>query len=196
MDIDTGHGLTPQLDIALGELHQGDALVTFSVQTLTRSIDGLMAISQRTASRGAALRVLRMPGGLTLDTATGEGRAILGALALMSGMPVSGQAAQSNARQALAEADFSPARSRGRPATAGSRASEVNRLRAEGLRAVDIAATLGIGRASVYRILSQEQDEPGVSEPHLSVAQNAASKSAQMIAAAHAGGPFDPLGNR
>jgi predicted DNA-binding transcriptional regulator AlpA len=49
------------------------------------------------------------------------------------------------------------ARPRGRPVTAGNQANEVNRLRAQGLRAVEIAAHLGIGRASVYRILSQGQ---------------------------------------
>lgn len=188
VDIDTGHGLTPQLDLAIGELREGDALVTFSVQTLTRSIDGLMDINRVTASRGASLRVLRLPGGLTLDTATSESRAIMGALALMSGLPVAGQVSQHSMRGSMpGTSDLTPQRNRGRPATAGSRASEVNRLRAEGLRAVDIAATLGIGRASVYRILSQEQDD-GTSDP--------GEGRQTATAAAITAGRFDPFSDR
>ena len=42
---------------------------------------------------------------------------------------------------------------RGRKPTARARAAEVNALKADGVRPVDIARRLGIGRASVYRIL-------------------------------------------
>ncbi len=41
-----------------------------------------------------------------------------------------------------------------RKPTAGARAAETNALRADGVRPVEIARRLGIGRASVYRVLA------------------------------------------
>ena len=42
---------------------------------------------------------------------------------------------------------------KGRKPTARARAAEIATLKADGLRPTDIARQLGIGRASVYRIL-------------------------------------------
>ena len=196
IDVDTGSRATPQLELAYEELQRGDALISLSVHTLARTVDGLLRVHAQTDARGASLRVLQMAGGLSLDTATPEGRAILGALALMAGMqatetqvekPAHHVAAPRNETEALLRA-----RSRGRPATAGSRAGEVTQLHAQGLRAVDIAATLGIGRASVYRILSQGLPEGDT--PAEAVNRNAASRS--MAIAAAAGGRFDPFSGR
>jgi DNA invertase Pin-like site-specific DNA recombinase len=43
---------------------------------------------------------------------------------------------------------------KGRKPTARARAAEVKALKAEGVRPIDIARRLGIGRASVYRVLT------------------------------------------
>jgi DNA invertase Pin-like site-specific DNA recombinase len=182
IDVDTGSGAAPQFALALDALTPGDGLISLSVHTLARTIDGLLQINAALSARDASLRVLQMPGGLSLDTATAEGRAILGALSLMSGMNL-GAPMPIVAPQVLGEAAI-PARSRGRPATAGSRASEVTKLHAQGVRAVDIAATLGIGRASVYRILSQGEvgDDP------------AARRSSSITGGGN--GRFDPFSGR
>jgi DNA invertase Pin-like site-specific DNA recombinase len=159
----------PQLEAALAEISTGDVMVSPTVNTLTDSIANLLAINARLEAKGASLRLLELAGGLPLDTGTVEGRAILSALAVMNVLPpLSG-----GARPATAfPSSFAPSaprneepRPRGRPVTAGNQAHEVNRLRAQGLRAVEIAAHLGIGRASVYRILSQGQSiEPSRAE--------------------------------
>ena len=163
IDVDLGAGQLPQLESALAEMSAGDALVSPSVNTLTGSIAGLLEIHGRLEAKGLSLRVLKLAGGLPLDTATVEGRAILGALAVMSLLPP--PVASHAAPVALPASPAAPSiilgrdtvapRPRGRPATAVGQAHEVTRLRAEGVRAVEIAACLGIGRASVYRILSQ-----------------------------------------
>ncbi len=196
IDVDTGNRAAPQLELALSELQRGDALISLSVHTLARTVDGLLRVHAQTDARGASLRVLQMPGGLSLDTGKPEGRAILGALAVMSGMqvtetpvaaPTYHSAPARNETEALLRA-----RSRGRPATAVGRAGEVTELHAQGLRAVDIAATLGIGRASVYRILSQGM--PEVEAPATAPGRAATSRS--MAIAAATGGRFDPFSGR
>ncbi len=179
VDIDLGGAATPQLDVALAEINAGDTLVSPCVDMMARSIVSLLDIHKRLEARGAHLRVLRLAGGMPLDTATAEGRAILGALAVMSALPPQVTSVAATAVPAVtspavsnpvannpvqahwvgspppAMANLLPARPRGRPATAVLQAREVTRLRSQGLRAVEIAAHLGIGRASVYRILNQ-----------------------------------------
>ncbi len=164
IDVKTGSDDHRQLEAALAEIAAGDVLVSPTVNTLTNCIAGLLAIHRRVDEKGASLRLLELAGGLPLDTATAEGRAILSALAVMNLLPpIAGAGRQAPVASAVPEpytALLQPAveqRPRGRPATAGSQAREVNRLHAQGLRAVEIAAHLGIGRASVYRILSQGQ---------------------------------------
>ena len=48
-------------------------------------------------------------------------------------------------------------RYKGRVPTARRQAAEVARLKAEGVTASDIARRLGIGRASVYRVLGEQE---------------------------------------
>ena len=47
-------------------------------------------------------------------------------------------------------------RYKGRVPTARRQAAEVARLKAEGIRPSEIARRLGIGRASVYRVLGEQ----------------------------------------
>lgn len=170
IDVKTTAGGTPQLEAALSEVDTGDVLVSPTVNTLTDCIAGLLAIHRRVDAKNGSLRLLELAGGLPLDTATAEGRAILSALAVMNLLPpIAGAGRGGGSQMPTAAFRASPGpfaalmpsaseqRPRGRPASAGSQAHEVNRLHAQGLRAVEIAAHLGIGRASVYRILSQGQ---------------------------------------
>jgi DNA invertase Pin-like site-specific DNA recombinase len=55
-------------------------------------------------------------------------------------------------REGIAKAK-ADGRYKGRKPTARSRAAEINLLKSEGIRPTEIARRLGIGRASVYRIL-------------------------------------------
>lgn len=167
MDIETGNLATTQLQTAIDALSAGDALVCPAMAYLTHSIPGLLDINARLEAKGASLRVLQLAGGLPLDTATVEGRAILGALAIMNLLPAPAVAPAPSVSRDYSEYShqFPAVRPRGRPATAGNQSTEVNRLRSEGLRAVEIAACLGIGRASVYRILSQGQPPAAAKAP-------------------------------
>lgn len=150
IDVVLGDAARTQLDAAIEAIGQGDVLVSASIETLARSPRELISIANRLDAKGAAMRVLQIAGGLPLDTRTVEGRAMLGALAIMHALQPIDPTTTGDTSSLTQDA-----RPRGRPATAVVQSGEVTRLRAEGLRATDIASRLGIGRASVYRILNQ-----------------------------------------
>ena len=172
----------PQLDAALVEISARDVLVSPTVNTLTDCIAGLLAIHARLDAKGASLRLLELAGGLPLDTSSTEGRAILTALAVMHVLPAIAGFSCSATVAPGPSATLTPRsdeqRPRGRPVTASNKAPEINRLYAQGLRAVEIAAHLGIGRASVYRILSQGHT---AGDPLEYVADPAAALSSRIV---------------
>ena len=47
---------------------------------------------------------------------------------------------------------------KGRVPTVRRQAAEIMRLKAEGVRTAEIARKLGIGRASIYRVLREQRD--------------------------------------
>ncbi|MFC0409515.1 recombinase family protein [Roseomonas elaeocarpi] len=151
----------PQLDAALAQLRVGDTLVVTKPDRLARSVADLLALLARIEAAGAALRVLSM-GGQELDTSTPTGRlmlTMLGAVAEFErGLMLERQ------REGIVKAK-SEGKYQGRAPTAQRQAAEVARLKAEGVRPVDIARRLGIGRASVYRILGVEPRMPALTVP-------------------------------
>ncbi|UPG72421.1 recombinase family protein [Roseomonas gilardii subsp. gilardii] len=146
----------PQLDAALAQLRAGDTLVVTKPDRLARSVADLLALVARIEAAGAALRVLSM-GGQEVDTRTPTGRlmlTMLGAVAEFErGLMLERQ------REGIAKAK-AEGKYQGRAPTAQRQAAEVMRLKTEGVRPVDIARRLGMGRASVYRILGSSTLPP------------------------------------
>jgi DNA invertase Pin-like site-specific DNA recombinase len=138
-----------KLEAALEFARQGDTLVVTKLDRLARSVSDMLSIVARLEAKEVALRVLSM-GGQTLDTSTATGKlmlTMLGAVAEFErGLMLERQ------REGIAKAK-AEGKYQGRAPTAMRQADEVMRLKAEGVRPVDIARQLGIGRASVYRIL-------------------------------------------
>jgi DNA invertase Pin-like site-specific DNA recombinase len=138
-----------QLEAALDYLREGDTLAVCKPDRLARSTADLLAIIARLEGKGAGLRVLSM-GGAELDTRTPTGKlmlTMLGAIAEFErGLMLERQ------REGIAKAK-AEGKYQGRAPTAQRQAADVRRLKAEGVRPTDIAKRLGIGRASVYRIL-------------------------------------------
>jgi DNA invertase Pin-like site-specific DNA recombinase len=91
-----------------------------------------------------ALRATEQP----VDTGTAAGKAFLDMLGVFAEF-------ETNLRRERQLEGIAAAKQRGvyRGRRATIRADEVRRLRAEGLGATEIAERLGIGRASVYRVL-------------------------------------------
>lgn len=133
-----------ELATVLAFLQSGDTLVVTRVDRLARSVKDLEDIVAALRERGAFLRATEQP----VDTSTPAGKAFF----QMLGVFAEFETALRRERQmeGIAKAKAAGVY-KGRPASVN--AAQVRQLHAEGRRPVDIARSLGIGRASVYRAL-------------------------------------------
>lgn len=140
----------PEMERALDYVREGDVLVVTKLDRLARSVADLVAITALLKKKGVALRVLA----LNLDTATPTGALMLNLLGSIA--EFERELMLERQREGIAKAK-AEGRYKGRTPTARRQAPKVWALRSEGKSADDIAAALGIGRASVYRILKDEK---------------------------------------
>jgi DNA invertase Pin-like site-specific DNA recombinase len=132
---------------ALDYCRDGDTLVVTKLDRLARSTAHLLEIVETLQGKGAALRVQDM----TLDTGTANGRmmlTILGAIAQFE-REIMLERQREGIEKARREGKY-----KGRKPTARAKAQEVLELRRQGMGGAEIARRVGIGRASVYRILN------------------------------------------
>jgi DNA invertase Pin-like site-specific DNA recombinase len=142
-------GKRPQLEAAIDFIREGDTLIVTKLDRLARSTQHLLEIADRVKGKGADLCILN----LGADTSTATGRlmfTVIGAIACFER-----ELMLERQREGIAKAK-AEGKYRGRKATARARAAEVESLKTEGVRATEIARRLGIGRASVYRILGTQ----------------------------------------
>lgn len=135
---------------ALDFARTGDVFVVTRLDRLARSVADLIRITARLDHDRVTLRVLA----LGLDTASPTGQLMVNLLGSIAQFERSLMLERQ--REGIAEAKRR-GKYRGRAPTARAKAGEVARLRAQGLGAAQIARTLDISRASVYRVLA----EPG-----------------------------------
>jgi DNA invertase Pin-like site-specific DNA recombinase len=138
-----------QLEAALEFVREGDTLVIAKLDRLARSVADLLGIVARLEAKGVALRVLAM-GGQPLDTGTATGRLMLTMLGAVAEFERALMLERQREGIAKAKVD---GRYKGRKPTARAKAEDVHRLHGQGVRPTEIAKKLGIGRASVYRVL-------------------------------------------
>jgi DNA invertase Pin-like site-specific DNA recombinase len=142
-------GKRPQLEAALDFIREGDSLIVTKLDRLARSTQHLLDIAERVKTKGAGLCILN----LGADTSTATGKlmfTIIGAIGCFERELMLERQREGVAR-AKAEGKY-----KGRKPTARAKAAEVMALKADGVRPVDIARRLSIGRASVYRVLGTE----------------------------------------
>ena len=140
----------PQLDAVLDYLREGDTLIVTKPDRLARSTLDLLQIAQGLEGRGVTLRILS----LDLNTSTPTGKlmlTVLGGIAAFE-RDLMLERQREGIAKAKAEGKY-----KGRAPTARRKAADVVRLKEEGLTGDAIAAQLGIGRASVFRILRAER---------------------------------------
>ena len=138
-------GLASLMDYA----REGDAIVVVGIDRLGRSAAEVMTTIRELGERGIVLRSLREG----IDTSNATGRMVAGVLASLAELELElgreRRAAARDARKARGQ-------SVGRPkALDKSKAALAQRMHASGESASTIAATLGVSRATVYRVLSE-----------------------------------------
>jgi DNA invertase Pin-like site-specific DNA recombinase len=136
----------PALQAVLDFIREGDTLVVTKLDRLARSTRHLLEVADRVKARGADLCILN----LGADTSTATGRlmfTVIGAVGCFER-----ELMLERQREGVARAKAA-GKYKGRKPTARAQAVEIKTLKANGVRAVDIARRLGIGRASVYRVL-------------------------------------------
>jgi len=135
-----------QLASALDFCRHGDVLVVTKLDRLARSMTDLVAITSKLKAKGVELEVLAM----NLDTSTPTGKLMLNLMGSFAEFEreIMLERQREGVAKAKAEGKY-----RGRVPTAQRKAAEVVQLRGRGVKPEEIAAKLGISRASVFRIL-------------------------------------------
>lgn len=136
------------LEEALGFLRAGDVLIVTKLDRLARSVAHLGEIVTRLEEKAVALRIL----GLGLDTSTPTGKLMLNLLGSIA--QFEREIMLERQREGIAKAK-NAGKYLGRKPTARAKASQVLALEKQGHTREEIAHKVGIGIASVYRILKQ-----------------------------------------
>jgi DNA invertase Pin-like site-specific DNA recombinase len=141
-------GLAALLDYA----RQGDAVVVVGTDRLGRNAAEVMTTIRDLGERGIVLRSLREG----IDTSNASGRMVAGVLASLAELELE---LGKERRTAARDARRARGQSIGRPkALNGSKTALARRMHASGESAGTIAATLGVSRATVYRVLTEQGD--------------------------------------
>jgi DNA invertase Pin-like site-specific DNA recombinase len=140
-----------ELETLLAFLHAGDILMVTRIDRLARSIRDLQNLVHELKERGVTLKATEQP----IDTSTAAGKAFLDMLGVFAEF-------ETNLRRERQMEGIAVAKLRGvyRGRKPSIDAAEVKRLQTEKkLGATAIARQLGIGRASVYRVLRRRSKE-------------------------------------
>lgn len=137
-----------ELERALDYVREGDVFVVTRIDRLARSVTDLHQIVARLGEKGVGFRATQQG---EFDTTTAHGRLFL---TILGGFAEFEAGIRRERQQEGIEKAKAEGRYKGRPRTVP--VEEVRKLKAEGRNPNQIAKTLGIGRASVYRAL----DEP------------------------------------
>lgn len=140
----------PELQALLGFVRQGDVVVVTKLDRLARSMRDLLEIVAKIQEAGASLRIEAM----NLDTATATGKLMLGVLGSVAEFERDMMLERQRAGIAKAKGE---GKYRGRAPTARAKADDIRRLDREGMNKVEIARTLDVSRASVYRVLGDDK---------------------------------------
>jgi DNA invertase Pin-like site-specific DNA recombinase len=143
-----------QLGAALDYCREGDVLVVTKLDRLARSMADLVAITSRVKAKGVGLNILAMQ----LDTTTPTGKLMLQLMGCFAEFERDLMLERQREGVARAKAE---GKYRGRVPTAQRKAAEVIQLRGQGVRPEEIAAKLGISRASVFRVLKDRRTRAG-----------------------------------
>src|ERR1700720_2962759 len=137
-----------ELQTILDFLRKGDVLMVTRIDRLARSIGDLQDIVRAVRAKGASLRATEQP----IDTTSAAGKAFLDMLGVFAEF-------ETNLRKERQAEGIAAAKARGvyKGRKPKIDSAVIHKLRyEEKLGPADIARRLGIGRASVYRVLGKK----------------------------------------
>ena len=139
---------------ALSHLRAGDTLVVWKLDRLGRSVKGLVELVEQLKGRGVQFRSITDG----IDTSTSAGKFFFHIMAAMAEM-------EKDLIRERTTAGLAAARARGRkggrkPVMDASRLTAARKLLAAGTTATEVAKTLNVGRATLYRALGAPKSEP------------------------------------
>lgn len=143
-------GARARLAEALDYVRDGDTLIVTRLDRLARSVPHLLEVLDTLTSKGATLRIL----GMGIDTGSPTGKLMLTVLGGIA--EFEREIMLERQREGIAKAKAA-GKYKGRKPTAMLKSKEVLELHRAGAGATQIAKELGIGRASVYRIIAAQQ---------------------------------------
>jgi DNA invertase Pin-like site-specific DNA recombinase len=142
-------GLAALLDYA----REGDAIVVVGIDRLGRNAAEVMTTIRELGERGIVLRSLREG----IDSSTAAGRMVAGVLASLAELELE---LGRERRAAAREARRARGQHVGRPKALDEKKTGLaQRMHASGESAGTIATTLGVSRATVYRVLAEDAGE-------------------------------------
>ena len=138
-----------------------DTFVITKLDRLARSTSDLLNIVEALDAKGVALRILDF-GGTPVDTKSPTGRLMLTMFGAMA--QFEREMMLERQREGIAKAKRE-GKYKGRKPTALAKAEQVFKMLDEGIGPSEVAQRLGIGRASVYRIISQRPQQRELGKP-------------------------------
>jgi DNA invertase Pin-like site-specific DNA recombinase len=151
----------PQLQAAIDFARDGDRLVVTKIDRLARSVSDLLIIIQTLERKKVGIRILN----LGMDTETPTGKLMLTVLA---GVAQFEREIMLERQREGVEKAKAAGKYKGRKPIAANVHQEVIRLVTKGTSKVNIARELGIGEATVYRILKKNQKSDDIDKISLS----------------------------
>jgi DNA invertase Pin-like site-specific DNA recombinase len=138
------------LDEAIDFVREGDAIVVTKLDRLARSVADLVRIVERLTKKRVGLRILAMG----VDTATPTGKLVVNVLGAIGQFEreIMLERQREGVQRAKREGKY-----KGRAPTARAKSAEIVKLAGEGVKREEIASRLGVGVASVYRVLAERK---------------------------------------
>lgn len=142
-----------ELDSAIKSLRTGDKLVVGKLDRLARSVRHLGDLLETLEAKGAGLVILSM-GGQQVDTTTATGRMMLNVMGAVAQFEreMMLERQKEGIAKAKAEGKYT-----GRKPTAMAKADAAMSLLDSGMSKAKVCEHLGISRASLYRIIAQQE---------------------------------------
>jgi DNA invertase Pin-like site-specific DNA recombinase len=140
----------PELEAMLKHARKGDTVIVTKVDRIARSTKHLLEIVETLVSKSVTLKILN----INLDTSTPTGKLML---TMLGGIAEFEREIMLERQREGYEIAKAKGKIKGRPSTAQDKAADVLRMASEGATRQHIANTLGIGIASVYRLLKESK---------------------------------------